>query len=104
MTELLKIVVSGELDQTRAKEVLDEMVSCSLTLDAATEKLGIKKVDKSEIDSLCQQLIDENPEVVHEVKTGNTKAVGALIGKARTINANANPGLVRKTILQMIGE
>ena len=104
MTELLKIVVSGELDQTRAKEVLDEMVSCSLTLNAATEKLGIKKVDKSEIDSLCQQLIDENPEVVHEVKTGNTKAVGALIGKARTINANANPGLVRKTILQMIGE
>ncbi|MFK7765768.1 MAG: Asp-tRNA(Asn)/Glu-tRNA(Gln) amidotransferase subunit GatB [Mariniblastus sp.] len=102
MTDLLKIVASGELDQTRAKEVLDEMVGSESSLDAAIEKLGIKKVDSSEIDTLCQQLIDENAAVIQQIKEGNAKAVGALIGKARKLNPNANPGLVRKKILEMI--
>jgi aspartyl-tRNA(Asn)/glutamyl-tRNA(Gln) amidotransferase subunit B len=102
LTELLKVVVGGDLDQTRAKEVLTEMIESGLTVSAATEKLGIVKVDSGEIDGLCQQLIDENANVVSQIKDGNAKAVGALIGKARKINANANPGVVRKRILEMI--
>ena len=100
--ELLKVVVSGDLDQTRAKEVLAEMVATGASVSEATDKLGIVKVDSSEIDSLCQQLIDENEKVVNQIKAGNDKAVGALIGKARKINANANPGAVKDRILAMI--
>jgi len=103
MTELLTKVNAGELDQTRAKEVLQEMIDSKLEVQAAMDKLGIKAVDNSEIESLCQQLIDENPEVIEQIKDGNKKAVGALIGKARGINPNANPGLVNKTIIKMIG-
>jgi aspartyl-tRNA(Asn)/glutamyl-tRNA(Gln) amidotransferase subunit B len=102
LTELLKIVVSGDLDQTRAKEVLAEMIESGCSVDAATQKLGIVKVDSTEIDSLCQQLIDENQHVVKQIQDGNPKAVGALIGKARKINANANPGAVKNRILEMI--
>lgn len=102
LTELLKIVVSGDLDQTRAKEVLAEMIESGSSVEAATEKLGIVKVDSNEIDSLCQQLIDENENVVKQIQDGNPKAVGALIGKARKINANANPGAVKDRILEMI--
>jgi aspartyl-tRNA(Asn)/glutamyl-tRNA(Gln) amidotransferase subunit B len=104
MCGLLKIVVSGELDQTRAKEVLDEMVNSNLDHQQAIDKLGIKPVDGSEIDSLCQQLIDENPDVAKQIRDGNTKAVGALIGKARKLNPNANPGLVRTTILEKLAD
>ena len=102
LTELLKVVVSGDLDQTRAKDVLAEMVASGTSVAEASDKLGIVKVDGSEIDSLCQQLIDENEKVVNQIKEGNDKAVGALIGKARKINANANPGVVRARILEMI--
>jgi aspartyl-tRNA(Asn)/glutamyl-tRNA(Gln) amidotransferase subunit B len=103
MIGLLKIVVSGELDQTRAKEVLDEMVTSNLDHQKAIDKLGIKPVDSSEIDAICQQLIDENPGVSQQIRDGNTKAVGALIGKARKLNPNANPGLVREKILKFLG-
>jgi aspartyl-tRNA(Asn)/glutamyl-tRNA(Gln) amidotransferase subunit B len=103
MIGLLKIVVSGELDQTRAKEVLDEMVNSNLDHQQAIDKLGIKPVDSSEIDAICQQLIDENPDVAQQIRDGNTKAVGALIGKARKLNPNANPGLVREKILKSLG-
>ena len=104
LTELLKVVVSGDLDRTRAKEVLAEMVATGISVTEASDKLGIVKVDNSEIDSLCQQLIDENEKVVNQIKEGNEKAVGALIGKARKINANANPGVVKDRILAMIAE
>ena len=103
MTELLAKVNAGELDQTRAKEVLQEMIDSKLEVQAAMDKLGIKAVDNSEIESLCQQLIDENPDVIQQIKDGNGKAVGALIGKARKLNPNANPGLVKDTILKTIG-
>jgi len=87
MTELLSKVNGGELDQTRGKEVLQEMIDSKLEVQAAMDKLGIKAVDNSEIESLCQQLIDDNP----------------VIGGARKINPNANPGLVKETILKMLG-
>ena len=104
LSELLKVVVSGDLDQTRAKDVLAEMVESGSSVAEASDKLGIVKVDNNEIDSLCQQLIDENENVVNQIKAGNEKAVGALIGKARKINANANPGAVKDRILAMIAE
>ena len=104
LTELLKVVVSGDLDQTRAKDVLAEMVATGCSVTEASDKLGIVKVDSSEIDSLCQQLIDENPDVVNQIKEGNDKASGRLIGQARKINPNVNPGLLRKRISEMIAE
>ena len=103
MTNLLKRVVQKELDQTRAKEVLDEMVVSSLAVEAAIEKLGIKPVDESELDALCQKLIEENSEAVEQIKSGNLKAVGMLIGKARKLNPNANPGVVKGKLLKAIG-
>ena len=103
MTDLLKQVVGGELDQTRAKEVLNEMVDSKIEVQSAMDKLGIKPVDSSELDSLCQQLIDENPDVAKQIQDGNTKAVGMLIGKARKINPNANPGVVKDKILKSLG-
>lgn len=103
MTELLKRVVGGELDQTRAKEVLNQMVSSRQSVTEAIDELGIKPVDNSELDSICQQLIDENPEVAQQIRDGNVKAVGMLIGKARKLNPNANPGMVKEMILKSLG-
>lgn len=103
MTELLTHVVQGKLDQTRGKEVMEVMLEERITVQAAMDKLGIKEVDGSELESLCQQLIDENQSIATQIRDGNAKAVGALIGQARKLNPNANPGLVRAKILELLG-
>ena len=102
LADLIGKVQDGELDQTRAKEVLDEMVSTGGSVNQAMNTLGIVRVDSSELESLCQQLIDENQSVVDQIKEGNLKAVGALIGKARKLNPNANPGKVKDLLLEKI--
>ncbi len=103
MVELLNAVIGGELDQTRGKEVLEQMVQYQISAAQAIEKLGIVKVDSSQIDQLCQQLIAENESIAQQVRDGNTKAVGALIGKARQLNPNANPGQVKDRLLELLG-
>jgi len=103
LAELLSRVAAGEVDQTRAKEVLAEMLASGSEVQAAFDKLGIVKVDSGAIDALCQQLIDENPSIIEEIRGGNMKAVGSLIGKARKINPNVNPGVVRESLLKTIG-
>ncbi|QEG23869.1 Asp-tRNA(Asn)/Glu-tRNA(Gln) amidotransferase subunit GatB [Mariniblastus fucicola] len=103
MAELLARVTAGEVDQTRGKEVLAEMLASGCDVQEAFDKLGIVKVDSSDLDALCQQLIEENPAVIEEIKGGKVKAVGSLIGKARKINPNVNPGVLRESILKIIG-
>ena len=79
------------------------MLSSGCEVQAAFDKLGIVKVDSGDLEALCQQLIDENPAVIEEIKGGKVKAVGSLIGKARKINPNVNPGVLRESILKIIG-
>lgn len=99
---LLAKVSAGDFDNSRGKDVLAEMISSGQGIDAAIDKLGIKAVDDSEVDGLCQQLIDENPNVVAQLKEGKSKAIGALIGKARKLNPNISPNVVREKIMKMI--
>lgn len=100
--DLLQRIDKGELDTARGRDVLAEMLASELPVSEAIEKLGIEQVDESQLMELCQQLIDENPQVVSDVQGGKSQAVGSLIGKARQKNPNADPRLVRETCLKLI--
>ncbi len=102
--ELLRLVESNTLNTTRAREVLQEMVSSNRGPRESMESLGIREVDSSELESLCRELLAANPRIVEDVRSGKTKALGALIGQARKKNPNADPGAVRKLLMEMIEE
>ncbi len=101
--ELLGRIAKGDFDQTRGKDVLAQMLENGANLEAAVEKLGIKTVDAGEVEALCQQIIEENQGVIEQIKGGKVQAVGSLIGKAKKLNPNINPNLVKETILKQIG-
>ena len=100
--DLLKMVVGGDLDNSRAKDVFNHLVDNDQSVDEAIKSLGIESVDSGEIDSLVQELLDANPKIVEDVKGGNEKAVGALIGQAKKKNPNANPQVIREAALRII--
>ncbi|HBE66772.1 MAG TPA: Asp-tRNA(Asn)/Glu-tRNA(Gln) amidotransferase GatCAB subunit B [Planctomycetaceae bacterium] len=103
LAELLAAIEAGEIDNTRAKEVFQLLLEKpELTSADAMQELGIEAVDQGEIESLCQELLDENPKVVSQVLDGNAKAVGALIGVAKKKNPNADPRQVREICLRLI--
>lgn len=102
LAELLQGVREGKVPGPRAKEVFATMVERRDGVAAALERLGIAAVDSGELESLCRQLLAENPRVVADVKSGKAQAVSSLIGQAKKRNANVNPNDVRATCLQLI--
>lgn len=103
LAELLKAIEAGELDNARAKDVFQHWLeSPTLHLSQVKDALGIKSVDDSEIENLCRELLAENPDVITQVKSGNAKALGTLIGAARKKNPNADPKAVRDTCQRLI--
>lgn len=102
--QLLNAVATKQIDQNRGKDVLAAMIENKIDFQSAKQKLGIVEVDQSEIDLLCQTIVDENPAAVADILSGNAKAVGALIGQAKKRNPNVNPGDVRQRFLAIINE
>ena len=102
--DLLGRVKKGNLDNGRARDVLAHMVEKDVSVDDAIKTLGIEAVDHNEMAELCRELLVENPQVVEDFKAGKQQAVGSLIGQAKNRNANANPQVVRQTLIELIGK
>jgi aspartyl-tRNA(Asn)/glutamyl-tRNA(Gln) amidotransferase subunit B len=103
LAALIGQIRSGRVPGPRAREVFDLMVERKLSVDAAVAELGIAQVDESALVALCEALLAKNPKIVEDVKGGNQKAIGALIGQAKKENPNVDPTQVRDTCLRLIG-
>ena len=102
LAELVKLVISGDIEITRAKEVFNDMVANDRTAPQSMQALGIQKVDLSELEAICKELVAANPKIVADVKGGKAQAVGSLLGQAKKRNPNANPNDVRRICLELI--
>lgn len=102
LANLVKLVAGGEIEITRAKEVFNDMVESRRDAAASMAALGIAKVDSSELENICKELVAANPKIVADVKAGKQQAVGALLGQAKKRNPNANPNEVRRICLELI--
>jgi len=80
------------------------MLESEETVEIAIKALGISSVDSGELEQLCQELLDQNPHVVEDYRNGKQQAIGSLIGQAKKRNPNANPKLVRETLLNIVGK
>lgn len=102
LSDLLKRVSGGEMDNGRGRDVLAHLIDKGGSVEKAIQDLGIEAVDGNEIESLCQELLDANPQVAEDFRGGKQQAVGSLIGQAKKKNPNANPQQVRETLIRLI--
>jgi aspartyl-tRNA(Asn)/glutamyl-tRNA(Gln) amidotransferase subunit B len=100
--DLLMRIERGELTNSRAKDVFQQMLDHRQAAPEAMEALGISRVDSSQLESLCRELLEANPKIVADVQGGKQQAVGALIGQAKKRNPNANPADVKRICLELI--
>ncbi len=103
LAELLKAIDAGLIDNSRGKDVFQYWLENPTSdLESAKQSLGIASVDRGEIETLCRELLAEHPQVVAQVREGNLKGLGSLIGAAKKKNPNADPKLVRELCQKMI--
>ena len=99
---LIKKLTAGELDNSRAKDVFQVLLEKDLDPAVVMKELGIEAVDDSALESICEELLAMNPQVVEDFQAGKKQAIGSLIGQAKKKNPNANPGKVRELLIAII--
>ncbi len=104
MAELVKLVQKGTISGKIAKTVFDDMFSGAGRPEEIVKKKGLVQVDdEGQIAQWVDEAIAANPKVVADLKSGNERALGSLVGAVMKKSAGkANPQTVNKILRQKL--
>ena len=101
---LLNIVDKGKITATVGKEVLKEIFKTGKLPDEIVKEKNLLQIDdKSFIEKIVREVIEENPEAVDDYRKGKEKVIGFLMGQVmKKIKGKANPSVVKNTFEKML--
>jgi aspartyl-tRNA(Asn)/glutamyl-tRNA(Gln) amidotransferase subunit B len=102
--KLSQMVSDNKLSSTAAKEVLVEMLRNSGEPEAiAAEKNLLQVSNEGEIAKIVEQVIKDNTKAAEDVKNGEMKAIGFLVGQVmKASKGKANPSLAQDLIKKQL--
>jgi aspartyl-tRNA(Asn)/glutamyl-tRNA(Gln) amidotransferase subunit B len=104
LAELVRLIDDGTITGKIAKQVYPAMVEEGKMPSRIIEEKGLKPIDDSSIEPIVQKVLDENPQMVEDVRAGKMKAIGGLMGQImRATGGKANPATVQPLIKKLIG-
>ena len=105
LVELAGMVDGAQLSSTAAKDLLQEIVTSSdSALSIATGKNMLQVSDSAELEMIVQEVISNNQKVAEDIKAGELKAIGYLVGQVmKNSGGKANPGVVQELIKKILG-
>ncbi len=105
LTDLVGMVDGGLLSSTAAKEVLsDVMQSGDDPKKIAEAKNLIQESDESALVMIVGQVLSENQKAADDVRAGEMKAIGFLVGQVmKASQGKANPAVVQQIIRKQLG-
>ncbi len=100
LVELAQMTADNKISSTGAKTILLEMIKTGdAPLKIANSKNILQVSDEGEIADIVKQVLTDNPQATKDVKNGEQKAVGFLVGQVmKASRGKANPALAQKLI------
>jgi aspartyl-tRNA(Asn)/glutamyl-tRNA(Gln) amidotransferase subunit B len=107
VAELVRLVEDGTLSSKLAKQVLEALVEerGAKGPAAIAEERGLQQVsDEGELRAIVQQVVDDNEATVEQIRGGNAKAIGALVGQVmKATEGQADPRKTNELLREAIG-
>lgn len=105
LATLHTLVADNQINSTGAKVVLKVLVTKGGDpLTVAKEHDLLQVSDEGAIKAIVQNVIQANPAAAEDVKNGEHKAIGFLVGQVmKESKGKANPGLATKFIKELLG-
>ncbi|HYH36501.1 MAG TPA: Asp-tRNA(Asn)/Glu-tRNA(Gln) amidotransferase subunit GatB [Candidatus Saccharimonadales bacterium] len=102
---LSRLVSDNKLSSTAAKEVLVELIKNGGEPEqVAADKNLLQVSDEGEVAKIVEQALKDNPKAAEDVKNGEMKAIGFLVGQVmKASQGKANPGLAQQLIKKRLG-
>jgi aspartyl-tRNA(Asn)/glutamyl-tRNA(Gln) amidotransferase subunit B len=104
LAALVTLVEGQSVSHSAAKEVLGVLVEEGGDPQAIIEQRGLAMAGEDELESIVARVIDADPDAVEQIKSGNNKAIGALMGAImRETKGRADGKEVQRLIRERIG-
>lgn len=105
LVTLSAMVHDNQVSSTAARELLtDVIVSKSDPKQLAQEKDLLQVSDESALVMIVEKVLSENQKAAQDVRNGEMKAIGFLVGQVMKESAGkANPGVVQQLIKKQLG-
>ena len=101
VAELDRLVTSGRLNDSMARQVLDGVLAGEGTPTEVADARGLELVqDDDALGAAVDKVIDANPDIAAKIRDGKVQAAGALIGQVmKELKGQADAGKARELIL-----
>jgi aspartyl-tRNA(Asn)/glutamyl-tRNA(Gln) amidotransferase subunit B len=105
LASLVALITARKVSGAAAKTVLDRLVEQGGDPAEIVEREGLGAMDAGdELEGIVGKVLDDNPDVVEKIRSGNLKAMGALMGPVmRETKGRADGGEVQRIIRQKLG-
>jgi aspartyl-tRNA(Asn)/glutamyl-tRNA(Gln) amidotransferase subunit B len=106
-TSVYDLLKSNKLSSTNAKALFEELVAQEALPDNITQyaegKGLLQESDEAAITAVVQRVITDNPKAAEDVRRGEAKAIGFLIGQVmKQSQGKANPQLAQQLIKKQL--
>ena len=104
MAELLKLITKGTISGKIAKKIFPEMWETGKSAGTIVKEQGLVQIsDTGALEAMVDEAIAENPKAVADFKSGNKKAMGAMIGQImKKSHGKANPRMVSGILIKKL--
>jgi aspartyl-tRNA(Asn)/glutamyl-tRNA(Gln) amidotransferase subunit B len=100
--KIVEMVELNQLSSTGAKEALRGLIEGKNFAEATEPFLQLS--DEAEIEKIVSEVIAENQKIAEDIKNGELKAVGFLVGRVMAKSqGKANPQLAQEIIIKTLG-
>lgn len=98
--KLSQLMSGSKVSSTGAKSILLHMIQQGGDPSTIAHELDVLQVsDAGELNAIVDQVIADNPKAAADVKAGEMKATGFLVGQVmKASKGKANPGMVQKLL------
>ena len=104
LSELIKLIKSGTISGKIAKFILPDVFETGKTPSQIVEEKGLSQIsDASAIESIVDQVVEENPGPAQDYRDGKKKAIGFLVGQVmKATRGKANPQMVNQLLREKL--
>lgn len=105
LLKLAEMTDENKVSSTGAKTVLMELITNGGQAEEIARQKNVLQVsDEATILTIVDKVLKENPGAAEDVKSGEMKAIGFLVGQVmKESKGQANPGLAQKLIKKQLG-
>lgn len=102
---LVSLVQEKQISHATGKDLLSRMVADGIDPVATVEDEGLAQLsDSAELEQVVDQVLEQNPGPADEVRGGNQKAIGALVGGVmKATGGRADGGEVNRLLREKLG-